>query len=79
MGIGVSIFLMALGAILTFAVKGSVSGLDIPAVGVILMIVGALGLILDFLIFAPRRRVVGYDRAAVAPVRRSTVVDEEVL
>ena len=45
MGIGVSIFLLALGAILTFAVEATVEGLDIATVGVILMIVGAIGLL----------------------------------
>lgn len=44
MGIGISVFLIAIGAILAFAVDLSVSGLDLAAVGVILMIVGAIGL-----------------------------------
>ena len=49
MGIGVSIFLLALGAILAFAVDFEASGLDINTVGVILMIVGAIGLATSFL------------------------------
>lgn len=61
MGIGVSIFLLAVGAILTFATDVSVSGLDLDVVGIILMLVGALGLVLTLLIWAPRRR------RAVAP------------
>jgi hypothetical protein len=44
MGIGVSIFLLAVGAILTFALHVSVSGIDLNTVGVILMVVGAIGL-----------------------------------
>jgi Flp pilus assembly protein protease CpaA len=56
MGIGVSIFLIAVGAILTFAVNATVSGVSIQTVGVILMIAGALGLIVTLMIFAPRRR-----------------------
>ena len=56
MGIGVGIFLIAVGAVLAFAVDASVNGIDIQTVGVILMIVGALGLVLDLVIFAPRRR-----------------------
>jgi steroid 5-alpha reductase family enzyme len=44
MGIGVSIFLLALGAILAFAVQFEVSGLDIEVIGIILMVVGAVGL-----------------------------------
>ena len=42
MGIGVSVFLLAIGAILAFAVDLTVSGLDLATVGVILMIVGAI-------------------------------------
>ena len=53
MGIGVSVFLFAVGAILTFAVNATVSGLDLSTVGVILMIAGALGLIMTLLVFGP--------------------------
>lgn len=49
MGIGFSIFLLAVGAILTFAVHASVSGIDLGTVGVILMIVGGLGILLSLL------------------------------
>ena len=49
MGIGVSIFLLAIGAILAFAVDFQASGLDINTVGVILMIVGVIGLLASFL------------------------------
>lgn len=51
MGIGVSVFLLAIGAILAFAVDLTVSGLDLATVGVILMIVGAIGLVTSMLIF----------------------------
>ena len=47
MGIGTSIFLIALGAILYFAVNADISGLEISTVGLILMIVGILGLIIS--------------------------------
>lgn len=56
MGIGVSIFLIALGAILAFAVSFEVSGLDISVVGYILMIVGLVGLIMTAFIWGPRNR-----------------------
>ena len=52
MGIGVSIFLLAVGAILTFAVEATVEGLDIATVGVILMIVGAIGLLFSLLFWS---------------------------
>ncbi len=63
MGIGVSIFLLALGAILAFAVNVSVSGLDLSVVGVILMICGLIGLALALY--------------ATSSARRSTVVRDE--
>ncbi|MQS16653.1 hypothetical protein F7Q99_31815 [Streptomyces kaniharaensis] len=46
MGLGVSIFLLAAGVILAFAVKRDVSAVDLHMVGIILMAVGALGVIL---------------------------------
>ena len=61
MGIGVSIFLIAVGAILTFAVETTVSGVDIDVVGIILMIVGVVGLFLSLFVtnnFRTRRTVV---------------------
>lgn len=59
MGIGASIFLIALGAILTFATNISISGLDLDIVGIILMIVGVLGLLMFLLVWGPRARRVG--------------------
>lgn len=49
MATGSSIFLIALGAILTFAVDAEVSGLDISTVGVILMIAGVIGVLVSLL------------------------------
>ena len=60
MTIGVSIFLIALGAILYFAVNVSLGAVDIPTIGLILMVVGIIGLIISFLyarMWAPRRGV----------------------
>ena len=62
MGIGVSVFLLALGAILTFAVNASVSGLDINVVGIILMVAGAIGLLMTMLVFGRRDTGVVEDR-----------------
>lgn len=45
MGIGVSVFLLAVGAILAFAVEVSTNGIDLNTVGVILMITGLVGLL----------------------------------
>ena len=52
MGIGVSLILIAAGAILTWAINASVSGVDINAIGVILMIVGAVGLLLSLMFWS---------------------------
>jgi hypothetical protein len=43
MGISVSLIFIAIGAILTWAVTADVSGVDLQTVGVILMVVGAVG------------------------------------
>ena len=68
MGIGTSIFLIALGAILKFAVTATVSGIELSTVGVILMIVGAIGLLVSLFFMsradrgvATRERVVERD------------------
>ncbi|MEU5904677.1 DUF6458 family protein [Micromonospora sp. NPDC047527] len=58
MGIGTSIFLIALGAILTFALDANIGGLDLDVVGWILMAAGVLGLIMTTLIWGRRRSAV---------------------
>ncbi|WP_213455176.1 DUF6458 family protein [Rhizomonospora bruguierae] len=58
MGIGASIFLIAVGAILTFALNVTVGGINLDIVGWILMAVGALGLIMTALIWGRRRTAV---------------------
>jgi hypothetical protein len=47
MGIGTSLLLIAVGAILRFAVTDSVSGIKLATVGLILLIVGIVGLIIS--------------------------------
>ena len=78
MGIGVSIFLLAVGAILAYAVDVTVSGVDLDTIGVILMIVGALGLIASLLIlgrsgYGGRRTVVTDSYVDDGPVGRRPV------
>jgi hypothetical protein len=68
MTIGVSIFLIAAGAILRYATNLHVSGVDIDTVGLILMLAGAAGLILGFL-----QEAIWSDRARR---RRGVVVDD---
>jgi hypothetical protein len=56
MGIGTSLFLIAVGAILYFAVDADVSGLSISTVGVILMVVGIVGLLISLYFMSSLRR-----------------------
>ncbi|MFD2764817.1 DUF6458 family protein [Micromonospora eburnea] len=58
MGIGTSIFLIAVGAILTFALDADIGGVSLDVVGWILMAAGVLGLIMTALIWGRRRREV---------------------
>ena len=50
MTLGFSLFLIAVGAILRFAVTATVAGIDIQTVGVILMIVGAIGFVISLVL-----------------------------
>jgi hypothetical protein len=50
--IGLSLFLIAAGAILAWAVNATVTGLDVKVVGVVLMVVGGLGLALSLMFWA---------------------------
>ena len=70
MGIGTSIFLLALGAILAFAVEFDVAGLDINTIGFILMAAGIIGLLISMM-FLSR------SRTAAAPVAQERVVERD--
>lgn len=52
---GGSIFLLALGAILAFAVRDAISGVDLVTIGYILMAAGALGIVLSLVMNGQRR------------------------
>ena len=59
MGIGVSVFLLAVGAILTFAIEvDNAEGFNINTIGIILMIAGAIGLVWALLMTSRRETVV---------------------
>ena len=68
MGLGVSLFLIAVGAILTFAVHATVSGVNIHTIGWILMIVGIVGILLSLVFWSSWGGTGGR--------RRTTVVDD---
>jgi hypothetical protein len=85
MGIGTSIVIMAAGAMMTFAVESdSAEGFNINNAGVILMIIGALGLLASLFLFGPRTRrtrtVEDVDVVDVVPAgtRRRTVYRDDV-
>ena len=75
MGVGTSIFLIAVGAILRYAVTTTVSGVNIQTVGDILMVVGVLGLILSLIFWSSWG---GFGGARRAGVERTVVRDRDV-
>jgi hypothetical protein len=56
MSIGASLFMIAVGAILRYAVSDSIDGVDLPVIGLILMIVGIVGLLLSLFMYANATR-----------------------
>ena len=77
MGIGGSIFLLALGAILAFAVDAQFSGIDINVVGYVLMAAGLIGLMLTVWFWNSRRTPAATTVVEERPVvRNEQVVDE---
>jgi hypothetical protein len=74
MGISVSLILIAVGAILTWAVTATTSGIDLNVVGVILMVVGAAGLILSMIFWSSW----GGFRGATTTVVHDRAVDRDV-
>ncbi len=76
MSIGTSIVLIAVGAILKFAVTATVSGIDLATVGLILLLVGIAGLVISMLwlgTFAGRRAAV-----EPAPIDQPVVREREI-
>jgi hypothetical protein len=73
MGIGVSLVMIAVGAILTWAVTAEVSGIDVTTVGVILMVVGAVGAVLSLVFWSSWGGFGGYQRETVVHDRDRVV------
>ena len=77
MATGMSLFFLAVGAILTFAIDTNVSGVDIDTIGVILMVIGLLGMLFSLVLWdnwTPRRR----DDELIVDRHRDVVIDDEV-
>jgi hypothetical protein len=77
MTIGGSIFLVAVGAILRYAVTDSISGVSLATIGLILMIAGIVGLLISLFMFASSRRAPYGPRDRI--VERDRYVDREPL
>jgi hypothetical protein len=79
MASGISIFLIAAGAILYFAVSKSVTGLSLDTVGVILMIVGAGGLVISLIMVGTARAREGRTTIVqgATPVQSGTTVVQD--
>ena len=92
MTVGVSLLLVAAGAILIWGVTGEASGIDVDAIGVILIVVGIIGFVLSLVFWdrfgargpwGPRRTTYvdegpAVTRRTVEPAPRRTVVEEHV-
>jgi predicted membrane channel-forming protein YqfA (hemolysin III family) len=75
MSIGASIFLLVIGAILTFAVNVDTEGFNLNTVGIILMVAGVVGLLLSLLLWSNispyrRRSTTAYPEERVVEERR---------
>ena len=70
MGLGFSIFLIALGAILAFAVNYEIASVDIQVIGWILLVVGLIGVVLSMVFWS------SWGGPAYWSSRRRTYVDE---
>jgi beta-lactamase regulating signal transducer with metallopeptidase domain len=68
-GLGTSLFLIAVGAILYFAVNADISGIEISTIGIILMVIGVVGLLISMFLMTTARR---------APAERTVVRDRDV-
>jgi hypothetical protein len=77
MATGISLFFLAVGAILTFAVETNVSGVDLDTIGVILMVIGLLGMLFSLVLWDNwnPRSYRSDDEVVVG--RRDVVVEED--
>ncbi len=74
MSLGVSLFLIALGAVLAFAVTATVEGIEVATVGWILMIIGGIGLLLSLLFWSSFSPYGRSRRGAVVEERRGDLL-----
>ena len=81
MGIGVSLILIAVGAVLAFAVHVTTSGFNVNTVGYILLVVGVVGGLISLAFWSSWGGVGGRRRTVIdeGPAPRRTVVQDEVV
>lgn len=77
MGISLSLFFLAVGAILAWAVSAEASGIDINVVGVILMIVGAIGLVFSVIFWSSWGGFGGAQRQGGGGGQNTTVIRDD--
>jgi hypothetical protein len=75
---GISLFFLAVGAILTFAVDTTVSGVDLDTIGVILMVIGLLGMLFSLVLWDSWTPRPYRSDEEVIVGRRDVVIDEDV-
>lgn len=79
MGIGVSIILIAVGAVLAFAVHVTTSGFNIHTVGYILLVVGIIGALISLMFWSSWGGFGGRTVVDEGPAtRRRTIVEDEI-
>jgi beta-lactamase regulating signal transducer with metallopeptidase domain len=80
MAIGTSLFLIAVGAILRYAVDATVAGLDIQTAGLILMVIGVVGLVIGlFMLTAGARATRRRGRPTAVPLALRAALPQEAL
>ena len=82
MGIGVSLILIAVGAVLAFAVNVTTSGFNVNTIGYILLVVGIVGALISLVFWSSWGGVGGRRRTVVdegPATGRRTVVEDEVV
>ena len=77
MGTGLSILLIAVGAVLAWAVDAQVSGIDVQAAGVIIVVVGIIGLVASLIFWSSWGGFGNRDAAASGGGQNTTIVEHD--
>jgi hypothetical protein len=77
MGISLSIFLIAIGAVLAWAVNAEVSGIDVQVAGVILVVVGVIGLLASLIFWSSWGGFGGRESRGGGSSPQTTIVKED--